>query len=146
MWHICFLCLIISISIQYYLVLFWVLEISGFTLMASLPMLLIALLWEPARWEHFLNKIWLLSQFSGIVQILITSLFLQENPVTGRKADVIKAAYLCAEAALRLVKPGNQVSLNMSSHSFMGLPLWWSLCDLLLVWSRFWFGWSYVFL
>lgn len=34
---------------------------------------------------------------------------LQENPLTGRKADVIKAAHLCAEAALRLVKPGNQV-------------------------------------
>uniref|UniRef100_H3A7U5 Proliferation-associated 2G4 n=1 Tax=Latimeria chalumnae TaxID=7897 RepID=H3A7U5_LATCH len=32
----------------------------------------------------------------------------KENPVTGRKADVIKAAHLCAEAALRLVKPGNQ--------------------------------------
>lgn len=33
----------------------------------------------------------------------------QDNPVTGRKADVVKAAHLCAEAALRLVKPGNQV-------------------------------------
>ncbi|CAI9590420.1 unnamed protein product [Staurois parvus] len=32
----------------------------------------------------------------------------KESPVTGRKADVIKAAHLCAEAALRLVKPGNQ--------------------------------------
>lgn len=32
----------------------------------------------------------------------------KDNPVTGRKADVIKAAHLCAEAALRLVKPGNQ--------------------------------------
>lgn len=30
--------------------------------------------------------------------------------MTGRKADVIKAAHLCAEAALRLVKPGNQVN------------------------------------
>lgn len=30
--------------------------------------------------------------------------------MSGRKADVIKAAHLCAEAALRLVKPGNQVS------------------------------------
>lgn len=29
--------------------------------------------------------------------------------MSGRKADVIKAAHLCAEAALRLVKPGNQV-------------------------------------
>jgi hypothetical protein len=33
----------------------------------------------------------------------------QDAPLTGRKADVIKAAHLCAEAALRLVKPGNQV-------------------------------------
>lgn len=32
--------------------------------------------------------------------------------MTGRKADVIKAAHLCAEAAIRLVKPGNQVSYN----------------------------------
>uniref|UniRef100_A0A6Q2X3K9 Peptidase M24 domain-containing protein n=1 Tax=Esox lucius TaxID=8010 RepID=A0A6Q2X3K9_ESOLU len=30
--------------------------------------------------------------------------------LTGRKADVIMAAHLCAEAALRLVKPGNQNS------------------------------------
>lgn len=37
---------------------------------------------------------------------------IQDNPVTGRKADVIKAAHLCAEAALRLVKPGNQVKLS----------------------------------
>lgn len=36
---------------------------------------------------------------------------LQDTPLTGRKADVIKAAHLCAEAALRLVKPGNQVKL-----------------------------------
>uniref|UniRef100_A0A8D3CGR6 Proliferation-associated 2G4, b n=1 Tax=Scophthalmus maximus TaxID=52904 RepID=A0A8D3CGR6_SCOMX len=32
----------------------------------------------------------------------------KDNPLTGKKADVIKAAHLCAEAALRLVKPGNQ--------------------------------------
>lgn len=32
----------------------------------------------------------------------------KEKPITGRKADVIQAAHLCAEAALRLVKPGNQ--------------------------------------
>uniref|UniRef100_A0A7N8Y7K7 Proliferation-associated 2G4, b n=1 Tax=Mastacembelus armatus TaxID=205130 RepID=A0A7N8Y7K7_9TELE len=32
----------------------------------------------------------------------------KDNPLTGRKADVIKAAHLCAEAALRLVKPGSQ--------------------------------------
>lgn len=46
--------------------------------------------------------------------ICIRSLFtvcLQEKPLTGRKADVMIAAHLCAEAALRLVKPGNQVTL-----------------------------------
>nr|XP_039274397.1 proliferation-associated protein 2G4-like [Styela clava] len=32
----------------------------------------------------------------------------KDNPVTGRKADVIMAAYLCSEAALRMVKPGNK--------------------------------------
>lgn len=32
--------------------------------------------------------------------------------MSGRKADVIKAAHLCAEAALRLVKPGNQVGIG----------------------------------
>ncbi|XP_051914109.1 proliferation-associated protein 2G4b [Hippocampus zosterae] len=32
----------------------------------------------------------------------------KEKPLTGRKADVMMAAHLCAEAALRLVKPGNQ--------------------------------------
>lgn len=42
------------------------------------------------------------------------SLFFQESPVSGRKADVIKAAHLCAEAALRLVKPGNQVRGGVS--------------------------------
>lgn len=42
----------------------------------------------------------------------------QDNPITGRKADVIKAAHLCAEAALRLVKPGNQVTL-------FPFPIYW---------------------
>uniref|UniRef100_H3DC70 Proliferation-associated 2G4, b n=1 Tax=Tetraodon nigroviridis TaxID=99883 RepID=H3DC70_TETNG len=32
----------------------------------------------------------------------------KDNPQTGRKADLMMAAHLCAEAALRLVKPGNQ--------------------------------------
>jgi len=30
------------------------------------------------------------------------------NPVTGKKADALLAAHLCSEAALRLVKPGNE--------------------------------------
>lgn len=52
----------------------------------------------------------------------------KENPVTGRKADVIKAAYLCAEAALRLVKPGNQntqvtEAWNKIAQSFKCSPI-----------------------
>lgn len=31
-----------------------------------------------------------------------------ENPVTGRRADVIKAAWTAAEAAMRTVKAGNK--------------------------------------
>ncbi|XP_031465188.1 proliferation-associated protein 2G4 [Phasianus colchicus] len=52
----------------------------------------------------------------------------KENPVSGRKADVIKAAHLCAEAALRLVKPGNQNTQvtdawNKIAHSFHCTPI-----------------------
>uniref|UniRef100_A0A8C2DNI6 Proliferation-associated protein 2G4-like n=1 Tax=Cyprinus carpio TaxID=7962 RepID=A0A8C2DNI6_CYPCA len=44
----------------------------------------------------------------GFISNVAHSFVIGEAPVTGRKADVIKAAHLCAEAALRLVKPGNQ--------------------------------------
>lgn len=33
----------------------------------------------------------------------------KDNKVTGRKADVMLAAHHCAEAALRLIKPGRDV-------------------------------------
>uniref|UniRef100_A0A8C2CKV6 Proliferation-associated 2G4, b n=1 Tax=Cyprinus carpio TaxID=7962 RepID=A0A8C2CKV6_CYPCA len=52
----------------------------------------------------------------------------KDAPVTGRKADVIKAAHLCAEAALRLVKPGNQntqvtEAWNKIAQSFKCMPI-----------------------
>ncbi|KAG7283201.1 hypothetical protein CRUP_004943, partial [Coryphaenoides rupestris] len=52
----------------------------------------------------------------------------KEKPVTGRKADVIKAAHLCAEAALRLVKPGSQntqvtEAWNKIAQSFKCSPI-----------------------
>ena len=47
------------------------------------------------------------------------SLLFQDNKVTGRKADVMMAAYMAAEAALRLVKPGNEVS-PLFSHPLAG--------------------------
>ena len=34
----------------------------------------------------------------------------QENPVKGKMADVVLAAYNAAEVALRLVRPGTEVS------------------------------------
>lgn len=44
------------------------------------------------------------------------------DPGNRWKADVIKAAHLCAEAALRLVKPGNQntetEAWNKVAHAF----------------------------
>ncbi|KAL1020892.1 hypothetical protein UPYG_G00006060 [Umbra pygmaea] len=52
----------------------------------------------------------------------------KDAPLTGRKADVIKAAHLCAEAALRLVKPGNQntqvtEAWNKIAKSFKCTPI-----------------------
>ncbi|KAM9829701.1 proliferation-associated protein 2G4-like [Syngnathus typhle] len=52
----------------------------------------------------------------------------KEKPLTGRKADAILAAHLCAEAALRLVKPGNQnaqvtEAWNKIAKSFKCTPI-----------------------
>ncbi|CAL8319848.1 unnamed protein product [Merluccius merluccius] len=52
----------------------------------------------------------------------------KEAPLQGRKADVLRAAHLCAEAALRLVKPGNQNSQvtdawNKIAKSFKCSPI-----------------------
>lgn len=51
--------------------------------------------------------------------------WLQENKVTGRKADVIQAAYLASELAQRLVKAGNEVRnffyLNRQDHQLQTL-------------------------
>lgn len=92
---------------------------SGFTWTASLPTSLTASSWEPVRWGHLFKYsaplcLWRLCAFGApdaAVPHPLRLLSAQEKPITGRKADVIQAAHLCAEAALRLVKPGNQVSL-----------------------------------
>nr|AAC34392.1 PAS1 [Takifugu rubripes] len=52
----------------------------------------------------------------------------KDNPQTGRKADLMMAAHLCAEAALRLVKPGNQntqvtEAWNKIAKSFKCAPI-----------------------
>lgn len=56
------------------------------------------------------------AQIDGYNALLAHSLVVgasKEKPVTGRKADVLMAAYQSAEAALRLVKPGNKVGLRL---------------------------------
>ena len=43
----------------------------------------------------------------------------EKTKITGRKADTILAAHLASEAALRLVKPGNEVcSIVLAKVSF----------------------------
>ena len=51
--------------------------------------------------------------FFYFIIIIIGCFFSQDAPVTGRKADVVTAAHLCSEAALRLVKPGSEVRCNL---------------------------------
>ena len=53
---------------------------------------------------HFLHK-----TFCKIVNNLKHQWFVsQASPITGRKGDAMLAAHLASEAALRLVKPGNE--------------------------------------
>ena len=42
----------------------------------------------------------------------------KENPVTGRKADVIKAAFYMSEAQIRVVKPDNKVLYDFINKLF----------------------------
>jgi len=37
-----------------------------------------------------------------------------ERKVTGKKANVVLAAYLASQAALRLLKPGNEVIISLT--------------------------------
>ncbi|KAG5458118.1 MAG: proliferation-associated 2G4, 38kDa [Olpidium bornovanus] len=66
------------------------------------------------------------AQIDGYNALLAHSLVVgasKEKPVTGRKADVLMAAYQSAEAALRLVKPGNKVGLRL-------VPLFWRFSEI----------------
>ena len=54
-------------------------------------------------------KIQLGTQIDGFAAIVATTIVVgasKEEPVTGRLADLLTAAYLASEAALRLIKPG----------------------------------------
>lgn len=58
-----------------------------------------------------LVKVELGAQIDGFAAIVGDSFVVgasKDKPVTGRKADVLQAAHLASEAALRLVKPGGK--------------------------------------
>jgi Xaa-Pro aminopeptidase len=50
------------------------------------------------------------AQFDGYCSTVATTIVVgAKEPVTGAKADVIKAAETALEAAIRLIRPGNKV-------------------------------------
>ncbi len=59
-----------------------------------------------------LVKLDLGAHIDGFIAVVAHSLVVgasKDKKVTGKKADAIMAAHLASEAALRLVKPGNEV-------------------------------------
>ena len=52
-------------------------------------------------------KIDLGAHFDGFLGVLAHTIVVGEEKVTGVKADTIRAAYDCMQAAVRLLKPGN---------------------------------------
>ena len=61
--------------------------------------------------EGDMVKIDMGAHIDGFIAVVAHSLVVgstASSPVTGSKADALLAAHLCSEAALRLVKPGNE--------------------------------------
>ena len=52
------------------------------------------------------------AHIDGFIAVVAHTIIVNDGKakITGRKADALMAAHLCAEAALRLVKPGNEVT------------------------------------
>ena len=51
------------------------------------------------------------AHIDGFIAVVAHTIIVSDgkSKITGKKADALIAAHLCAEAALRLVKPGNEV-------------------------------------
>lgn len=53
------------------------------------------------------------AHIAGFIAVVAhTIVVAPQGKVTGRKADVMLAAHYCSEAALRLVRPANEVEIN----------------------------------
>lgn len=78
-----------------------------------------------------LVKVDLGAHIDGFIAVAAHSLIVgasKDNVVTGRKADVLMAAHLASEAALRLVKPGTEnvevtQAINLVAHSYECTPI-----------------------
>ena len=59
------------------------------------------------------------AHIDGFIAVVAHTVIVSDgkSKITGRKADAVLAAHLCAEAALRLVKPGNEVSIDNTIFS-----------------------------
>lgn len=58
--------------------------------------------------EGDMVKIDMGAHIDGYIAVVAHTVVVGDGIVEGRKADAILAAHLCSEAALRLVKPGNE--------------------------------------
>jgi Xaa-Pro aminopeptidase len=59
------------------------------------------------------------AQFDGYCSTVATTVVIgAKGPVTGPKADAIKAAETAMEAALRMIRPGNKVTFTMQNCKF----------------------------
>lgn len=66
-------------------------------------------------------KVDLGAHVDGFIAVAAHTVVAQADPtakVTGRTADVILATYWAIQAALRLVKPGNGVSIRLKAHQY----------------------------
>ena len=59
--------------------------------------------------EGDMVKIDLGAHIDGFIAVVAHTVVAGKDKITGRQADVMLAAHLASEAALRLVKPGNEV-------------------------------------
>ncbi len=63
--------------------------------------------------EGDMAKIDMGAHIDGFIAVVAHTVVVGVDKVTGRQADALLAAHLASEAALRLVKPGNEVGIGL---------------------------------
>jgi methionine aminopeptidase len=71
--------------------------------------------------EGDMVKIDLGAHIDGFIAVVAHTVVAGKDKITGRQADVMLAAHLASEAALRLVKPGNEVCTKLKFEA--GWPM-----------------------